>query len=161
MPRKPKRKFTADEIKLLETFAAVRLPEDLQAAHLGLSRGYLDELIKKDAAAQRAISAGRAKASMRSRVTLYERAVGREPQSYRDPATGELKWLPGIEVNQRALEFWLRTQEGFKTTDVVQFQDADGDDLRNKSDDELDSIASRLALRLGAGARRRGRNDDG
>lgn len=153
MPRKPRRKWTDAEIKLIETFSGIRLPEEEQAAYFGISRTWYDQMIRDCAAAQLAQERGRAKASAKVRQTLYDRAVGRERQIIPD-GKGGAKEIPAVEVNQRALEFWCRAQEGMKTVEVVALQNPDGTPLRDKSDAQLDDLAEKIQRRLrGRGAK--------
>jgi len=102
-----RRKFTQDEMAQLEGYAAIRLPIDQMAPLFGYkSERDFREQIKKSDEAQRRIALGKAKSSTKFRKTLYEMCT--------------------VDRNPRLIEFWAKTQEGFKVTEVIEHTGLNG-----------------------------------
>lgn len=132
LKKKPRRKLTADELKMLEGWSMVRLPMEDMAVLLGMSKDWLEHLYKKDAAVQSAIDGGRSNARGRVRKTLFSMAMGQKAQFN---AKGELV-DPAKTPDFQALKFWCQTQEGFKTADKLE--------LVGKDDSKLEGIVVQI-----------------
>ncbi len=113
-----KKILTPEQLIQLEAYAGIRLPNEHISVLLGFSKDTLERLAKKDAAVHAAIERGRSKSSGKVYNTLYSQAVGK-------PAYTDEKgtYHPAVPVNFNALKFWCQSQEGFKTTTVVEVKD--------------------------------------
>ncbi len=122
-----RRQLTDADIKQIEGMSAIRLPMDQIAHLLGMSESVLAEAIKRSKSARQALDRGRANASAKFRSTLYRTALG---EIDREQVTIEVDSETGKELsrtvkivptknkpNDRMMELWARTQEGFKMTD--------------------------------------------
>lgn len=140
----------------------LRMPLDQIAADLGLSKDYLIELSKKDDAVRNSIARGVAKSSKVMRRTLAERALGlpeREVDSIVeqvDKKTGKVKRikvktkLPPVPGDNRMLEFFLRSQEGYRTTERVELTGADGVPIGEMTDEQADAALQAIIKRMNA-----------
>lgn len=105
---KHKTKFTKDDLKKIEGMAAVRLPNDMIASIMGISKETFARMVKTDAALRDVIDSGRSNFSGKVRNTLAKMAT-----------------TPGKD-QMAALKFWCQTQEGFKSADRIELTGADG-----------------------------------
>jgi hypothetical protein len=124
---KHKKNLTKEQLELLQKLSGIRLPMDQIATMLDISYDTLDRMSKSSGAVRAAIDKGRAKGSSLYRQTVYQMAVG--------------------EKNPRMLEFWGKTQEGFKTADRLELTGADGGPVNTLSLDHLsdEELETRLA----------------
>jgi hypothetical protein len=133
MPRIKKRVLDEKELKQLEGMAAIRLPLDQIATLLGFgSERALSLYLARDTAARLRMNEGRGKAAANFRQTAYALAMKSGPQQ------------------MRAVEFWGRTQEGFKTTDAIELSGPSGGAIETKdmSKEEVQEAAMAMARKL-------------
>lgn len=133
---KKARRLTPEEIDQLRVFSGIRLPMEHIAGIFGMSKDYLEKIIKKDNAAQTAISEGRGSASKNVRGTLYTRAIGVKNKD------GSWK----IDPDMTAMKFWCSTQEGFKSADRIELTGPGGGAILTAtlSDEEREAEIKRL-----------------
>lgn len=115
MPRKVRRQLTEKEIHKIEGWSAIRVPTAHMADLLNMARTDFQEQINKRDVVRRAIDEGRANGSTRVRGILYQKAVGQK--AHKDDND---QLIPEVPPDMRALEFWCRTQEGFKVADRLE-----------------------------------------
>lgn len=114
-------KVTPELLKMVEQFGVIRLPHDQIAIVLGVSKDTFELQMKRDPSLRQALDKGRASSSIESRKTLYQMAVK--------------------EKNPRMLEFYLKTQEGFKSIERLELTGANGGPVKTQyeglSDEQL------------------------
>lgn len=125
--KKTRRVLSTDELKLFEKYAAIRLPLEQVAALFDMSIDTLKRIMQKQDAARASWDQGRAKASSTARSTLWQKAFDQK--------------------NFQAMKFWCQTQEGFKTTDVVEIK---GLEASNITDEELKERTQRFLKLMGS-----------
>lgn len=105
MPRKPARTFTPQEVKVLEQASALNMTKEDMAKLVECSYDYLNKLLAKDVALRNRLAAKRAASGFNIRQRLYQKAD---------------------KGDMRAIEFYCKTQLGFRTTDRVELTGPDG-----------------------------------
>ncbi len=151
--------FTKEELRRLKIYGALRMPLDQIAALMGFSKDYFGDLLKKDDAARNALDTGRARSSKLFRKTLVERAIGlpeREVETIIETTDkrgrkikkkGKTK-LPPVPGDNRLLEFFLKTQEGFSTTNVLELTGKDGKGLLELTDEQANELLDKIVTRM-------------
>lgn len=122
----PRVELSTEQIAMIERMAASRVPHDVIARILNISRDQFDRLMNRDSALRSAIDRGRALGTDRAYQTAYNMAMGyrREIEySYR-PRRGA-KWKQGfryedVPPDANVLKFWLKTQEKWKEVDAIE-----------------------------------------
>jgi hypothetical protein len=144
MARRQRRQLTEDEIRRLRQYGALRLPNEHIATLLNISETWLDHLLKRDNAARRALTEGRASASQSVRGTLYQLANGRPAKIGKerlpDGTVRDVVLEPAIPPDVPSLKFWCETQEGFKRADRLELTGADGGPIQTSAADAVKKI---------------------
>ena len=115
--------------------SAVRMPVDMIATIVGMSRDTFERMMKTNAALRAAVDRGRANASGKIRTLAYQMCFDKE--------------IPAPTRHQ-ALKWWTATQEGFKTAQRLELTDLDGEpiSLTNLTDEQLEERINQLTKRL-------------
>lgn len=94
-----KTKLDEQQLKELETMAAIGLPYHHISAIFGFSKSAFEDLIVRDQQVKEVLLKGRAKAAAKAYRTAYQMAVE--------------------ERNPTMLIFWLKTREGWKESELA------------------------------------------
>jgi hypothetical protein len=145
--KEKKIKLTSEQLKALEGMSKVRLPVDMMAAILGISKSTLERLTKGDAAVREAISRGRANASGLVRNTLFRLATEKVEVVEKTVEGKNVKTKTYTrEPDMRAMELWVTTQEGFKRTDKLEVTGPDGGPIETTELSKKERAAAIKAL---------------
>lgn len=124
--KKPRRKFTKDDLQKIEAMYSYDLATEHIAALLDLSDTWYCQLLKKDAALQFAKRLGKAKASLKVKRKLWEK----------------------IELgDMRAIELYLKSKENYTTTNKMELSGPEGKPIESTEVSMEELKARVLALR--------------
>lgn len=141
-------KLSEEQLKLLENLSGMRMPVEQIAHLLGMKEGVYREMLRTDATMRKRVAKGRSEASFNFRKTAFQRALGQtakvEVHIHHDEKGKETRRenkvvQARVEPSDRMIEFWGKTQEGFKSADRLELIGENGGPIkvRGQSREEL------------------------